>query len=82
MLASVGPELSVVIPLYNRAATIQATLASVLARSLSDFEVVVVDDGSTGGGPEIAAAMRSQARRGVRPSLVAISKASYDGGRG
>jgi GalNAc5-diNAcBac-PP-undecaprenol beta-1,3-glucosyltransferase len=38
---------SVVIPTYNRAALITATLDSVLAQEHDDFEVVLVDDGST-----------------------------------
>jgi glycosyltransferase involved in cell wall biosynthesis len=41
------PEISVVIPAYNAAATIGETLASVLAQSFNDIEVIVVDDGST-----------------------------------
>jgi len=38
---------SIVIPAYNASQWIAETLESVLAQSFSDFEVIVVDDGST-----------------------------------
>ncbi|WP_218081560.1 glycosyltransferase [Anthocerotibacter panamensis] len=41
------PKFSVVIPAYNVAAYIAACLRSVFAQSDGDFEVLVVDDGST-----------------------------------
>ncbi len=44
---------SIVIPLYNKAHTIKRTLYSVLSQSLRDFEVVIVDDGSTDGSAEV-----------------------------
>ena len=40
-------QFSVVIPTYNRAELIGATLRSVYSQSCSDFEVIVVNDGST-----------------------------------
>jgi glycosyltransferase involved in cell wall biosynthesis len=42
-----APFFSVVIPTYNRGRMILKTLGSVFAQTFSDFEVVVVDDGST-----------------------------------
>ena len=41
------PYLSIVIPLYNKEKEISTTLHSVFSQSFSDFEVIVVNDGST-----------------------------------
>lgn len=48
-----NPILSVVIPLYNKEAEIDRALHSISAQTFDDFEVIVVDDGSTDRGPEI-----------------------------
>ncbi len=53
------PFFSVVIPLYNNADTIEATLRSVLAQTFSDFEVIVVNNHSTDGGEKIAESLKS-----------------------
>jgi len=41
------PKFSIIIPLYNSEKFIGATLASVLAQTYCDFEVIIVNDGST-----------------------------------
>jgi glycosyltransferase involved in cell wall biosynthesis len=43
------PKATVIIPTYNRAALVKEAVDSVLQQSFSDFEVIVVDDGSTDG---------------------------------
>ena len=41
------PKVSIIVPSYNRAEFIEATVGSILAQSFTDFELVFVDDGST-----------------------------------
>ena len=44
-----APYFSIIIPVYNREATLPRCLASVTAQRFTDWEIVAVDDGSTDG---------------------------------
>jgi len=56
------PAVSIVIPAFNAAPFIGATLDSALAGSFSDIELVVIDDGSVDNTAEIAAARGPRVR--------------------
>ncbi len=47
------PFFSVIIPLYNKAKFIEETLQSVLDQDFLDFEIIIIDDGSTDDSVEI-----------------------------
>jgi glycosyltransferase involved in cell wall biosynthesis len=54
MLAD-APLITVVVPAYNRATTITDSVRSVQAQTYTKWELIVVDDGSSDGTPEVVA---------------------------
>lgn len=61
------PIVSVIIAAYNASSFIGETLGSVVAQTLDDIEVIVVDDGSTDRTPDI---VRAYAEKDARVSLI------------
>jgi len=57
---------SVVIPVYNRAATLPRAVASVRAQDFADWELILVDNGSGDGGAEVALALEDPRIRVIR----------------
>lgn len=49
MNATSAPTLSVIVPVYNVAAYLPACLDSILGQTFTDFELLLIDDGSTDG---------------------------------
>src|SRR5579864_1877976 len=69
------PRVSVIIPIYNGAATIERALKSVFEQTFSDFEIVVVDDGSTDDTPSVLA------KFGDRIRMILQSNRGFPGAR-
>ena len=67
------PRISVVVPFHNNGDVLGDCLKSIAAQSFSDFEVIMVDDGSADNGPEVAAA---QAAADPRFKLVQVNGGS------
>src|SRR3954452_6531250 len=57
------PRVSVVVPMYNVAAYLDACLQSIAQQTVSDLEVVMVDDGSTDDSARIAQEMAARDQR-------------------
>jgi glycosyltransferase involved in cell wall biosynthesis len=67
-LATTEPLVSVIIPTYNRAASLAAALDSVLAQSYPKIEIVVVDDGSTDDTGAVVARYGDRIRFQLKPN--------------
>ncbi|SFC09495.1 glycosyltransferase family 2 protein [Tropicimonas isoalkanivorans] len=83
------PKASIVVPAYNVAATLAETLRALLRQTFDDYEIVLVDDGSTDATAAIAAPFEgarfrivSQSNRGLagaRNSGIAAARGDYIG---
>jgi glycosyltransferase involved in cell wall biosynthesis len=60
------PAVSVIVPLYNKARYIERALVSISAQTFTDLEIIVVDDGSTDNGGDVASRHKDARVRVVR----------------
>lgn len=81
---------SIIVPAFNVERTLPETLAALCAQTFGDFEIVIVDDGSTDATPRIANSFCSDPRvrvvhqtnrglAGARNSGIAAARGSYIG---
>lgn len=75
MQLQLNPTVSVVIPTYNRAGLLGRSIRSVLNQSYTDFEIIVVDDGSSDDTRDVVAEFVDQ-----RITYVRLSKNIGAGG--
>ena len=61
-----NPTVSVIIPTYNRAHLIGRSIKSVLSQSYQDFEIIIVDDGSTDNTKEVVTSFNNERIRYIR----------------
>jgi glycosyltransferase involved in cell wall biosynthesis len=73
------PKISVIIPAYNQAAYLRESIDSVLAQTRPDFELVVVDDGSTDHTLQVLAEYRDPRLLVVRQPNAGLSAARNTG---
>jgi len=82
------PIVSVAICMYNGRTYIEQTIDSVFAQTFQDFEIIVIDDGSIDGSPELIergyrdprmtlVRQRHQTLRVARPAAVAHSRGEF-----
>lgn len=72
------PLISVIIPTYNRSWILKDAIDSVLSQNFTDFELIVVDDGSTDSTDELLAEYKDRIKR-IRQENKGVSSARNSG---
>ncbi len=85
MILPPRPRVSVIIPCYNYGRYLPEAVASVQAQTLTDLEIIIVDDGSTDETPEVIAGLaepRLRRRRTENRGVSGARNAGLDMARG
>ena len=72
---------SIIIPLYNKAPYIERAINSVLNQSLQNFEIIVVNDGSSDGGEKIVTKLEDERLKLVSQKNAGVSAARNTGAK-
>ena len=63
-------HISVVIPLYNKASSIEKSIKAVLSQTFASFEIIVVNDGSTDNSIEVVNSIKDERIRIINKKMV------------
>lgn len=75
------PKISVIIPLYNKEKIVERSVNSVLNQSFQDFELIIVDDGSTDNSFDIVNKIKDNRIRLIRQENGGPAKARNTGAK-
>lgn len=78
------PRVSVILNSYNQGEYLGETIESVLAQTFGDFELIIIDNGSTDGSQELArrhAAKDARIRLSLHPQNISLSARQNEGVR-
>lgn len=73
------PYFSVIMPLYNKAPYVRKAVESVIGQTYSNWELIVVDDGSTDGGGDIVKTISDSRIRLIQQENKGVSTARNNG---
>mgnify|MGYP001000691775 FL=1 len=72
-------HISVVIPLYNKASSIEKSIKAVLSQTFASFEIIVVNDGSTDNSIEVVNSIKDERIRIINKKNGGVSSARNRG---
>src|SRR5210317_1929511 len=78
-MTSSTPQISVILPFRDASSTLQRSIKSILEQSFKDFELLLVDDGSTDDSAEIAESFSDERIKHVKLNPQGIVGALNEG---
>lgn len=76
-----SPRVSVIMPLFNKAPYVKKAVESVLVQTFEDWELIVVDDGSKDGGPQVVLDLADERCHVYSQGNLGVSEARNNGVR-
>jgi len=78
-MLSTNPSVSIVMPLFNKERDVERAIHSILIQSFRDYEIIIVNDGSTDRGPDIVSKIIDSRLRMIHQANAGVSAARNRG---